>query len=78
MENYAKKIAIEHKVSGKSSYDTFPIKELIKDFKIITIANDILNESISLDVEIPPSGEWLLDNYYLIEEQVNSVKNVLK
>ena len=78
MESYAKKIAIEHKVTGKASFETFPKRMLIDDFKTITIANQILNECIQLDVTIPPSGEWLLDNYYLIEEQMNSVKNELK
>ena len=78
MENYAKKIAIEHKVAGRASYETFPIKNLIQSFKNISLANNVLDECINLDVAIPPSGEWLLDNYYLIEEQVNSVKNDLK
>lgn len=78
MENYAKKIAIEHKVTGKANFETFPKKSLVEDFAVITIANRILNECIQLDVVIPPSGEWLLDNYYLLEEQVNSVKNSLK
>jgi len=78
MESYAKKIAIEHKVNGKATIDTFPINELKDDFKIITIANNILNESVGLEVAIPPSGEWLLDNYYLLEEQVNIIKNELK
>ncbi len=78
MENYAKKIAIEHKVTGKASYETFPIKKLLEDFKTIGIAYNVLNECINLDVAILPSGEWLLDNYYLIEEQVNSIKNELK
>lgn len=78
MENYAKKIAIEHKVSGRASFESFPKKGLVEDFAVITSANRILNECIQLDVTIPPSGEWLLDNYYLIEEQVNSVKGALK
>lgn len=78
MENYAKKIAIEHKVIGKATLESFPKRKLIEDFKIITVANSLLNECIRLDVGIPPSGEWLLDNYYLLEEQVNSIKNELK
>ena len=78
MENYAKKIAIEHKITGKTNNDTFPIKKLVEDFRTISLCYNVLNDCISLDVTIPPSGEWLLDNYYLIEEQVNSVKNELK
>ncbi len=78
MENFAKKIAIDHKITGKSSMDTFPIQKLVKDFECISATNSLLNQCITLNVAIPPSGEWLLDNYYLIEEQVNYIKNELK
>ena len=77
MENFAKKLAINNKIQKKSNEKTFPIINLNKDFDVIEKAYNILNESIFLNVPIPPSGEWLLDNYYLIEEQFNSVKNDL-
>lgn len=77
MENYAKRLAIDHKMSKKSKKNTFPINKLKEDFKYISSTYDILNESISKNVPIPPSGEWLLDNYYIIEEQVNSLKKEL-
>lgn len=77
MESFAKKLAINNKIQKKSSEKTFPIINLNKNFDIIEKAYNVLNESIFLNVPIPPSGEWLLDNYYLIEEQFNSVKNDL-
>ncbi len=77
MENYAKKLAVEHKISKNSKTKTFPIYKLIKDFDYIGKTYDILNESIGKNVPIPPSGEWILDNYYLIEEQVNTLKKDL-
>lgn len=77
MENYAKKLALNHKVEKGSKSNTFPINKLLKDFTYIGETYDILNESISKDVPIPPSGEWILDNYYLIEEQVDCIKKEL-
>ena len=78
MENYAKRIAIEHNVQGRVSKKSYPIKLLNRDFEIIKKAYDILTESITLNISIPPSGEWLLDNFYVIEEQVNNIKKELK
>ena len=75
MENFAKRLAINYKIQKNSNEKTFPLNNLEKKVEIIEKTYNVLNESVSLNVEIPPSGEWLLDNYYLIEEQVNSVKN---
>ena len=77
MENFAKKLAINNKIQKNADEKTFPINNLNKKFEIIEKAYNILNESIFLNVPIPPSGEWLLDNYYLLEEQFNSIKNDL-
>lgn len=77
MENYAKRLALDHKILKTSKENTFPIYKLKNDFKYITETYDILNESISKNVSIPPSGEWLLDNYYILEEQVNSLEKEL-
>ena len=77
MENFAKKLAINNKIQKKSNEKTFPIVNLNKKLELIEKAYNILNESIFLNVPIPPSGEWLLDNYYLVEEQFNSIKNEL-
>ena len=75
MENYAKRLALEHGIQGKTSKRFYPIIELKKDFEIIRKAYDVLTESISLDIPIPPSGEWLLDNFYIIEEQVSVISD---
>jgi cyclic beta-1,2-glucan synthetase len=77
MENFAKKLAIDQKISKYSSKNSFPLRSLNEDFEVIRNAYDILSESVSKNVPIPPSGEWLLDNFYLIEEQVNAIKNSL-
>ncbi len=77
MENYAKRLAIEHNVQGKVNKKYYPIINLKEDFSRIRKAYDVLSESISLDISIPPSGEWILDNFYIIEEQVNIIEDEL-
>ena len=37
----------------------------------------MLTETVRSRMRIPPSGEWLLDNFYLIEEQIRSARRHL-
>lgn len=78
MDNFAKKLAINHNVIKNSNKKTYPLNSLKEDYEIISKAFDILTESVSKNVSIQPSGEWLLDNFYIIEEQYNSILNDLK
>ena len=78
MENFAMRLAIEQKVTDGSSKYSFPIYFLKEDFAVIERAYELLSESVTNGVPIPPSGEWLLDNFYLIEEQVSAISNGLK
>jgi cellulose synthase/poly-beta-1,6-N-acetylglucosamine synthase-like glycosyltransferase len=77
LSKYAKTIAIDHNISREIDPNTYPIKKINDDFLYITDTYEVLNESINNKVPIPPSGEWLLDNYYIIEEQVNSLNKEL-
>lgn len=36
---------------------------------------DLLTEDVKADRQITPAGEWLLDNFYLIEEQIRTAKH---
>lgn len=78
MENYAKRLALEHNVQGKIAKRFYPVIGMKESFEKIRKAYDVLTESVSLDVPIPPSGEWILDNFYIIEEQASSAEEELK
>lgn len=78
MENFAKKLAINHNVIKSSNKKTYPLNSLKEDYEVISKAFDILTESVTKNVSIQPAGEWLLDNFYVIEEQYNSILNDLK
>ena len=36
-----------------------------------------LNEHLKLGINIHPAGEWLLDNFYIIEETVKQIQKEL-
>ena len=77
LENYLEKVASEHILQAKSNKDTYPIPRLEENFKQITKTYDILNSHLKLGINIHPAGEWLLDNYYIIEETYKTIKKEL-
>lgn len=77
LENYLEKIASDHILQDKSSKDTYPIKRLEDNFKTITKTYELLNLHLKQGINIHPAGEWLLDNYYIIEETVKTIQKDL-
>ncbi len=75
LENYLEKIASDHIITTYSKKETYPIPRLKENFEYITKIYHLLNEHIKLGISIHPAGEWVLDNYYIIE---NSVKMISK
>lgn len=77
LENYLEKIASEHILQKESNKDTYPIPRLEDNFKQITKTYDILSSHLKLGIAIHPAGEWLLDNYYILEETYKTIKKEL-
>ena len=77
LENYLEKIASEHVLQKKSSRDTYPIYRLEENFEYITKVYERLNQDLKEKITIHPAGEWLLDNYYMIEEVYRMIRKEL-
>lgn len=77
LENYLEKIASDHILQDYSAEETYPIPRLEENFKFITTTYEILNEHLKRGINIHPAGEWLLDNYYIIEETVKTIQKEL-
>ncbi len=77
LSRYMEKIAAEHNISNNSSKDTYPISKLIKDYKFILETYKLLNRHIKLEIKIHSAGEWILDNFYIVEEAVKSIEKEL-
>ena len=77
LEKYIEKLGSYHILDKKSNIDTYPLNRLNENFKIITDVYNLLNEHIEQGLPIHVAGEWLLDNYYIIEETSKIIKNSL-
>ena len=74
---HLEKIASTHSMKNKSDKKTYPIPRLKENYQVIKEVYDILNEHIKLKIAIHPAGEWLLDNFYIIEEVTKSIEKEL-
>ena len=77
LEEYLKKISLQHNIGKKSDKLTYPIPQLLENYNIIKIVYNLLNEHIKLGITINPAGEWILDNFYIIEEVVQQIEKEL-
>src|ERR1700712_386209 len=76
LEQHAISLAEKHKlVSGPSTEQL--LKRLAENEKILLEVHAILTETIKNNNRVVPAAEWLLDNFYLIEEQIYTGKKHL-
>ena len=77
LKKHLEKIASSHNITTKSQKNTYPVPGLIENFKAIEEVYNLLNEHVKLGIGIHPAGEWLLDNFYIIEETVKQIQKEL-
>ncbi|MDD5770952.1 MAG: glucoamylase family protein [Candidatus Omnitrophica bacterium] len=75
-KTHAKNLAQGHLVSYKKGRNRLLLR-LKKNEKVLAEIHDLLNETGKSKRKISPAGEWLLDNYYLIEEQIRLAQKYL-
>ena len=74
---HIEKIANNHSIKMFSDDDTYPISSLNESYKFILETYQILNEHIKLGIKIHSAGEWILDNFYIIEEIAKTIRKEL-
>ena len=77
LKEYLEKLASDNVIKDKSNIGTYPVPRVLENFKYISLIYTLLNEHIKLGIAIHPAGEWLLDNYYLIENTVRTIQKDL-
>ena len=77
LEKYLEKVATNHNLKLKSDKDTYPVPRMLENYDVIKQVYNLLNEHVKLGINIHPAGEWLLDNFYIIEETVKSIQKEL-
>jgi cyclic beta-1,2-glucan synthetase len=76
MQQHGKALAAAHQVSPSQASDQL-LARLTGNEGVLLAVRDLLTESVVANRPVTPAGEWLLDNFYLIEEQIRTAKRHL-
>lgn len=77
LENYMQKIASNHTIKNKSDKSTYPMPRLKENYNYISMVHKLLSEHVKYGIVIHPAGEWILDNFYIIEKTVKTITKEL-
>lgn len=69
MERHAKALAKRHDVDPRPGKDLL-LPRLSENEQILLQVYELLDEAVASDQGIAPASEWLLDNFFRIEEQI--------
>ncbi|MGH8761679.1 MAG: GH36-type glycosyl hydrolase domain-containing protein [Nitrosospira sp.] len=76
MELYGGILAASHELSSAHGTDQLLARLDENETTLFSICN-VLTEAVTADRPLTPAGEWLFDNFYLIEEQIRTAKRHL-
>lgn len=76
MAQHAVSLAQVHVVDPANTRDQL-LKRLDGNEQVLISTNKLLTLAVKAKQRIAPSGEWLLDNFYLIEEQIRTARRHL-
>lgn len=77
MEQYGKLLAKTHTLVSEAKPNQNLLKRLAENEDFLFQVHNLLTETVKAKHTITPAGEWLLDNFYLIEEQIRTGKKHL-
>ncbi|MFO7643859.1 MAG: glucoamylase family protein [Desulfosarcina sp.] len=77
MDRHAKELAAMHQLSLGGAASDRLLSRLAENESVLIAARNQLTEAVEVNRRIAPAGEWLLDNFYLIEEQIRTAKRHL-
>ncbi|HET7032322.1 MAG TPA: cyclic beta 1-2 glucan synthetase, partial [Casimicrobiaceae bacterium] len=76
MEQHGRSLAAAHRVTSRRGADQL-LPRLAANEAVLVDACNRLTVAVRANRRITPAGEWLLDNFYLIEDQIRTAKRHL-
>ncbi len=76
MEQHGKNLAGSHQLSPGHAADQL-LARLAENEDVLLGVRNLLTEAVQANRRTTPAGEWLLDNFYLIEEQIRTARRHL-
>jgi cellobiose phosphorylase len=76
MKLHGKSLAASHTLSPGRPRDQL-LTRLAENEDVLNGVRSLLTEAVQANRRLTPAGEWLLDNFYLIEEQIRTARRHL-
>ena len=76
LDRHARQMAATHKLAKGKMADKL-LNRLAENELILQETYDLVSAAVAKSRRIAPAAEWLLDNFYLIEEQIHSTRRLL-
>ncbi len=76
MRQHGRTLANAHKLGSGRAPDQL-LTRLAENEEVLIEACTLLTAAVKANLRIAPAGEWLLDNFYLIEEHIRTAKRHL-
>ena len=76
LERHAKAIAAVHVLASGRARDQL-LPRLDDNQRVLNETYDLVTAAVAQDRRIEPAAEWLLDNFYLVEEQIRAIRRLL-
>jgi cyclic beta-1,2-glucan synthetase len=76
MEQHGKQLATSHKLSRYGMHNRL-LRRLDDNEEVLITSCQLLMDEVKARSRIAPAGEWLLDNFYLIEDQIRTARQHL-
>ncbi len=76
MEQHGVRLASAHRVTAERLPDQL-LSRLAENERVLIDTCRRLTAAVAAKQRITPAGEWLLDNYYLVEEQIRTARRHL-
>src|SRR5512133_1417454 len=70
MEQHGKVLAAQHKIASGTDFDQNLLDRLAENESLLLEVHGLVSKAVEANRQITPAGEWLLDNFYIIEEQI--------
>jgi hypothetical protein len=76
MEQHGRILAASHQLTKKRGSDQLLTRLADNEATLLSVCN-LLTEAVTANHRLTPAGEWLLDNLYLIQEQIRTARRHL-
>ena len=76
LDRHAKSLAESHELAAVRS-DNRLLKRLDENERVLVTTYDLVSAAAEMSGRVEPAADWLLDNFYLVEEQVRAIRRLL-